>query len=261
MEFVDLPFICCGFPLEPVDNVLAFSLAARNLMIAKKENLDIVVLCSACRGTLDTAASVLNKDTDLLKKVNARLNRLGLKYEAGVRVKHFGRVLVDYYGTERLRRLIRKPLDRLRIAVHYGCHYVRPSETQYAFDDPEAPESIDEIVKTTGAKSIEYVGKMDCCGGAVVGIDEEVAVKMAKMKLDHIAEAEADALVLCCPFCAVMYDKFQGTVAENLRGGVQYNIPVLYLPQLLGLALGLKPDELGLGMNAVSAEQLLGKLG
>lgn len=259
IKLVDLPFSCCGFPVEPINRVLALTMAARNLAIAERENLDITVLCNACCGMLAEAAIILKEDEELLKKINVNLGRINLEYSGGVKIRHFSRLLYEDYGVKRIKNGVKRPLKGLKIATHYGCHYTKPSEIYEDFDDPEAPKSIDKLVEATGAKSIDYPGKMDCCGGAVLGINEEIAMKMAKSKLDSVAKANADAMVMSCPFCGIMYDNLQRTIGERFRGA-PYNIPVLYVPQLLGLALGLKPDELGFSFNCVSAEKLLKKV-
>lgn len=253
VDLVDLPFGCCGFPIEPIDRVRTLAMAAENLRIAALEALDIVALCSACAKTLSKALWLLPKERGTLRRVNRLLKReLGVEYGGeATRVLHYVRMLHDDVGIVEIRRRVERPLEGLRVAVHYGCHYMRPSEAYGGFDDPERPHSLDELVEATGAESVDYPAKMDCCGGALLALSERVAREMTAKKLRRLAEMGVDALILICPFCAIMYDRYQSLI---LGEGV---VPVLYYPQLLGLALDLDPEELGFDLNAVSVEDFL----
>ncbi|HDI52826.1 MAG TPA: hypothetical protein ENF89_01605 [Candidatus Bathyarchaeota archaeon] len=255
IEFVDLPFGCCGFPLEPLDRVRSLAMAAYNLMLASREGLDIAALCSACAETLIKAEWLLSREEGLLRRVNRVLGELDAEYRGEApRVLHITRMLHEEVGVERIKGLIERPLNDLRVAVHYGCHYMRPSEAYGGFEDPERPRSLDELVEATGAESVEYPGKMDCCGGGLLAVSERVAKEMAAKKLRRLSELGVDALILICPFCAIMYDRYQSLILGEGR------IPVLYYTQLLGLALGLEPETLGLDLNAVAVDRLLEKV-
>jgi len=141
----------------------------------------------------------------------------------------------------------------LRLAVHYGCHYLKPAEIYAGFDNPEFPRSLDDLVSITGATVIDYKNKRFCCGGSILGIDENVSLKLAKTKLDSVAGA--DGLISICPFCSVMYEDNQKKI--ETRFGASYDLPVLYYPQLLGLAMELDGNELGLRLNKVKLDKLL----
>ena len=261
IDLVDGGFGCCGFPVQPVDEARALSMAAFNLKKAAEKGLDVVTLCSACGEMLARSEKALNGDEATLKNVNKILgSRLGAEYRGEKpRVVHFARMLYQDLGVEKIRAKVTHPLKGLRIACHPGCHYVRPSTLYDGFDDPEFPGSLDRLVEATGAEAVDYIGKNDCCGGSLLAVKEEVSKAMTKGKLDTLKVAGIDALVLICPFCGIMYDKYQGTLAEELQQS--YGIPVLYYPQLLGLALGIGPDQLGFDINSVSVEGLLKKAG
>jgi heterodisulfide reductase subunit B len=262
IEIVDIPdFSCCGFPLVGIHYETALTIAARNLALAESKGYDILCLCSACTGHMTKVQKTLtNKEnTEELKKVNANLKDLGYKFEGNVKVKHFVRFLFDDIGTEKLKKAIKQPLTGLKIAPHYGCHCVRPSEIFEGFDDPFRSESLDKLIEATGASSVRYKDKMQCCGGGILSFSEETPMKMVNQKLDHVKNENADALTLMCPFCNIMYDEYQPTIEEKF--GVEYNIPVLFYPQLLGLALGLDPKkELAMKKNRVRVKPLLEKL-
>ena len=262
IKFVDIPeFACCGFPLNSIHHSSAVTMAARNLALAEARGLNIIVLCSACGGYLTEVEKLFtdNKNTEEMKWVNAKLKDFGYQYNGGVKVKHFARVLYEDIGFDKLRKLVTKPLKGLRIAPHYGCHYIKPSTIFDGFDDPIHPQSLDKLIEITGATSVGYRDKLQCCGGGILAIDEGTSVKMTKQKLDNIKETNADAMTLICPFCSVMYDEFQSTI-ESTFGSV-YNIPILYYPQLLGLAMGLDPKkDLAVKQNQVKVKPLLEKI-
>ena len=255
ISLVDLKdFGCCGFPLESIDHDTYLSVAARNLAVAESENLSVMTLCSACNGSL-LKANLAMQDEKVREKINANLKPLGRTYKGTVEVKHAARVL--YENKDKIAELA-KPLN-LNIAVHYGCHYIKPSEIYEDFEDPEVPYSLEEIVAAVGATPVQYEDKKQCCGGAVLGIDEAVSLEMTRQKLTHMKNAGADAMVLVCPFCDIMYDVNQKRIEKQSEE--KFGIPVLFLPQFIGLALGLPPDNLGLKLNRVSVRSLLKTLG
>ncbi|MGQ9679381.1 MAG: CoB--CoM heterodisulfide reductase iron-sulfur subunit B family protein [Candidatus Bathyarchaeia archaeon] len=261
VELVDRDFGCCGFPVESIDEVKAIAMAAANLKKAAELGLEVVTLCSACNETLNKAGEVLAKDSAMLGKVNRLLRKqLGVEYwNERPRVVHFVRMLYESFGVERIRKVIKKPLDGLKVAVHYGCHYLRPSTLYGGFDDPEFPKSLDELVTATGAESIDYPGKNDCCGGGILAVGEGISKGMTRKKLDAISKFRVDCMVLICPFCSVMYDRYQSLIASEFCK--DYQIPVLYYPQLLGLALGIEKQSLGFDINSVKVDKLLEKVG
>lgn len=256
IELADLDgFSCCGFPAKPLDWRAGLLMAARNLALAEAQGLDLLTLCSACTGTLTEANHRLKEDAELRSWANAQLEELGISYGGGVRVRHFARMLYEEIGVERLRETVTVSLDDFGFAPHYGCHYLKPSHLYDGFDDPENPQSLDQLIAVTGARVVRYQDEGQCCGGGILGFDEGTALDITKQKLDHVTAAEADALVLICPFCAIMYEANQRRV-ENLYD-VQYRLPVLYYPQVLGLAMGFSAQEVGLRLNRVKPRHLV----
>jgi len=262
IKLVDIPeFSCCGFPIDSIHHSSAVTLAARNLALAEAQGLNIIVLCSACGGYLTDVEKLFsdNKKTEEQKLINEKLKDLGYQYNGTVKVKHFARVLYEDIGFDKLKKLVTKPLKGLKIAPHYGCHYIKPSKIYDGFDDPIFPQSLDKLIEITGATPVQYRDKLQCCGGGILAVDEKTSVKMVKQKLDHIKEVNADAMTLICPFCSVMYDEFQSTVESTFEK--EYNIPILYYPQLLGLAMGLDPKrDLAVKQNQVNVRPLLEKI-
>lgn len=258
IKLVDLNFSCCGYPLKHVDVVTAKSMATANLALAESKNLNVLTICSACAATL-TDASV-NRDNPVGEKVKTEIKEQGLSYSGSIWIKHFVRYLYEDYGVDNIREHVRVPLKNLRIAIHYGCHYLRPSEIYDEFDDPEHPKSVNEIIEALGATVVDYAGELDCCGGGTIAFNQKLGATLAKKKLDNVKKADVDALVLFCPFCSIMYDGHQRFIEEEFKCE-PYNIPVLFLPQLMGLAFGIDPAELGFEYNVADVQPLLDKIG
>ena len=260
LRLSDIPdFNCCGYPVKSVHRYAYLLMAARNLALAEKKGLPLCTLCSACCGSLTEANHEIREDEKLRKRINEDLFEwLGLRYEGGIRVTHFIRVLDQEIGKKGIIEQVQANLSSLRVAPHYGCHYTKPSTIYHGTEDPEDPKSLDELIEATGAHSVQYEDKLQCCGGGVLAIDEQVALAMAHKKLDHLRTQQADAMILICPFCNVMYEGNQRKIEKNFQ--TEYKLPILYYPQLLGLALGLEPDDLGMKMNRVRTTELVKKI-
>lgn len=260
LELTDLEdFACCGFPVKSTDSKAALVMAARNLAIAADENLDICSLCNACTSVLTDANRKLERDEELRDEVNEELSKIDREYKPGIKVKHFARILYEEIGTNAIKKKVTKDLGDFSFSIHYGCHYLRPREIYNGFDDPEDPRTVDELVKVTGANVVDYANRLQCCGGAILGVEENIALKMAKEKLDNVTINNVDALITICPFCSIMYEGNQRKIESNFD--VEYNLPVLYYPQELGLAFGLEPKkQLGFRLNKVKTDKLINKL-
>lgn len=256
LELVDLPdFGCCGFPIRSLNAEEATVVAARNLALARAEGHDIVAACSACAATLTEAEHVLAHDTALADVVRKRLGEIGLEYEGGVKVRHYSRILYEDIGPEKLRSYVTRPLTGYRFAPHYGCHYLKPSEVMEHFDSVENPQSLALLLEVIGAEAVDYPGLKDCCGGGVLGVDEELAQSMAFGKLDTLSRMEVDGLAVICPFCNVMFEGQQKTIAK--RFDRKFKVPVYFYPQLLGLAMGFSPTEMGFKLNRIKDKEMV----
>jgi heterodisulfide reductase subunit B len=262
IKFVEVPeFACCGYPMSHVDHDTAFAIAARNLVQAQERGLDVITLCSACTGALTKAAKVLGDDAKEREHINRILKESGTKeYLGKVKVKHFTRILFEEIGLDELKKKVTRPLTGLRLAPHYGCHYERPGYLFDGFDSAKRPHSIHDIIRACGGTVAKYINMERCCGGDILAIEEKSAVKVVNAKLKDIQAAQADAMVLHCPFCSIMYDEYQATIEEMF--GESYKLPVLYVPQVVGLALGMDPKkDLGMYLNNVKPKALLAKAG
>lgn len=246
---------CCGFPLKAVDQEAALVIAGRALAQAGATGLTLTPLCSACAGTLAEAAHLLDHDAAVRKKVNAKLKDLGLSYRPGVKVRHLVRFLLEELGEEAIKAKMTRSLEGFSFAPHYGCHYLKPSEVIGGMDDPEDPKSLARLIELTGAKAMDYPAMKECCGGGVLGADEILAGNLAGTKLIDLAEREVTALALLCPFCNVMYEGQQKSIAKRME--TKFKVPVVYITQVMGLAMGMSPAELGFKLNRVKPKDLI----
>jgi heterodisulfide reductase subunit B len=268
IEFVDVDgFACCGYPAKPLSWEAALLLTANNLALAEEQELDICTLCSACTSTLVEANKHLQQDEALRAKINEELaESTGRRYKGTVTVRHYARILYEDMGPGHLRERVEQALSEGRgkdlssfgFAAHYGCHFLKPAHIHDGFDDPENPRTLGDLIEATGARLVPYEEEDGCCGGGILAIDQETALAIAKSKLDHIQTTDADGMVLICPFCDIMYEINQRSIERQFD--VTYRLPVLYYPQLLGLALGFTPDELGFRLNRVKARKMLQEL-
>jgi heterodisulfide reductase subunit B len=265
IEFVDVQgFACCGYPAKSMSWEAALLMAANNLALAETQGLDICALCSACTSTLVEANHRLQADDELRDRINEQLaSSTGRQYEGTVTVRHYTRILYEEIGPARLRELVElaqekseaPTLSAFGFAAHYGCHFLKPAHIYGGFDDPEDPHTLGDLIEVTGARLVPYEDETECCGGGILAIAPDTAMSIANDKLDHIRAVKADGMVLICPFCDIMYEINQKSIERQFE--VTYRLPVLYYPQLLGLALGFSPDELGFRLNRVKSKKLI----
>jgi heterodisulfide reductase subunit B len=167
-------------------------------------------------------------------------------------------VLFEEVGRERIEASVVRPLDGVVLAPHYGCHYLKPAEAHGSFESVEAPHTLEDLIAWTGARALDYTGRLKCCGGGVLATDEKLALGITRKKLQAVAAREADAITLICPFCNIMYDTNQKKVEQTFEE--TFGIPVLFYPQVLGLAMGYDQRELGIHMNRVKPKALLERI-
>ncbi|NOZ70411.1 MAG: disulfide reductase [Chloroflexi bacterium] len=265
IEFAEVPdWNCCGATeYISIDALPAYALISRNLALAAEQNLNgngqqLVAPCSACFLNLSKADHYMAESSQLADQVNTALAAGGLHYDPGsVRVRHLLDVVVDDVGYEAVAKQVTKPLYNLRLACYYGCLIVRP-DYGGLHDDPEYPVCLDELMQTLGATVVDYPVKTHCCGGHMTQISESTALELIRRLLKSAADYEADAIVTLCPMCQLNLDGYQEAV--NKHFGTDYQIPILYFTQLMGLAFGMAPKELGIGKEFVDAKKALAKI-
>jgi len=241
-------FNCCGYPLRNIEFKAFLLSSARNLALAEKKKLDVMTLCQCCYGSLKKASVLLKENASLRKEVNAILEREGLPYEGEVEVKHLLYVLHQEVGVEAIKKNISKTFKGLKIAAHYGCHALRPSQV-VRFDDPVAPSIFDQLVEATGAESISWPMRLECCGAPLWGINDELSMDLTLKKLNNGKESGAEYLCVACPYCHLQFDAVQKKII--VQRGMNHPLPSILYPQLLGLSLGMDGEVLGLKMNQI----------
>lgn len=254
IELVDIKgFSCCGEPMKSVNQMLTLSLSARNLAIAEKEELDVFAPCPMCHLALSDCKRILDTDTAINERINKFLEDEGLKYFGTSKVISILDLLYDVVGTDKIKERVKKPLKNLKIATHYGCHLIRPSEIGRP-DDSENPQKMENILKAIDAKPEYYPEKLDCCGGLLTANLPESALTKTGQKLQKVQEQGFDVFVDVCPWCHRQYDSKQTKAGETVAAKLE--VPVLYLTQLLGLSFGVKPEKLGLDLNLSPVDKL-----
>jgi heterodisulfide reductase subunit B len=253
VELTDLDdWNCCGATAYMnVNETLAFCLTARNLALAKEKGRPVAAPCSACYANLRKTETYLKEFPDLKKKVNTALAEGGIQYDGGVAAKHLLEVFVEDVGLDKIRSLVKKPLEGLRVAPYYGCQIVRP----YGIvGKRETPVMLEDLVKALGATPTRYAMKTTCCGGSLMGTQEDTALRLCRNLLLCAHQDKADCIAVTCPLCQTNLDAFQKRI--NHRYGIQGEVPIVYFTQLMGLGFGLDPKKLGLRRCVVSAKEL-----
>jgi len=258
VELVDLDNAsCCGTPVQSVNMYAAVYLAARNIAIAEKMGFNhLLAVCNGCHLSLFEASHFLGHDEKLREEINTLLKDEELSYSGKIKIWHTVDFLHDMVGEATIKKEITHPLNGLKLAVHYGCHILRPSSIG-TVDDPENPQKLDRLIKWLGAKSISYAEKLDCCGAMLMLSHPDAAFTFAGLKLKAVQDMGADALVDSCPSCQNMFDVRQKSAAATI--GAKLNLPIIYYTQLLGLAMEIPQEKLGLNLNRSPIDEFLQK--
>jgi len=251
---------CCPEPvsLQSLNIDTWVTLGARNLAIAEKMGLNILTICSGCYETLKTVSVLLEEDEKYLEKIDGILKKINYKYTGKTKVYSFVELFSQQEWLDKIKNLLIKPLDNLTLAVHYGCHLIRPSKIMQ-FDHPEKPEKIDIILEALGAKTIDFASKLECCGFCA-RLQEEIGENLVEDKMTELCELEeeVDALITVCPACTTQYDRKEKIISR--RTGKELDIPVLYLTEAMAIALGVDLQDLSLKNRSVKPYKLIDKL-
>ncbi len=254
LELVDeRQFNCCGYPMRDSDPKAFLLSSVRNLALAERLDLPMLIMCKCCFGSLKKAESLMNEDGKLQDEIREKLGEEGLAYEGKTRINHLLSVLYHDIGLETLRSRVSRPYKDLKIAVHYGCHILRPSSITQ-FDDPVAPTIFDKLVEITGAKSVDWDRKLECCGSHAMGIKDDLALSLTVKKLDSGMEGGADYLCTGCPYCQIQFDNVQEMILSG--NGERKSIGSIIYPQLLGLSMDIEPGILGINMNRIDINDI-----
>ncbi len=233
---------CCGATAYmSVRELMSFAISARNLAMAEKYHRDLVTPCSACYLVLNKTNRYFEDYPDMRKKLGQALEAGGLSYSGNINVRHLLDVIVNDIGTETIASLAKKKLNGLKVAPYYGCQIVRPER---GFDDPDDPKSMDMLIESLGAETVRYPLKTKCCGASLMGTEEKMALKLCHELLTEAERSGAHCIAVLCPLCQMNLDIYQPKVNSLFK--TKFRIPVIYFTQLIGLALGLKSEKLGM---------------
>jgi succinate dehydrogenase / fumarate reductase cytochrome b subunit len=250
---------CCGAGVIAEHNQeLADTLNARTFAMAQKTGLAMMNICSTCQGAQSECQERLDADSAYRAHINEALAGEGLRYESGIDNKNFLWLLVEDYGLDRLRDLVKRPLGGLRVGPFYGCYVLRPTSRLGYDEHPDRDLYLERLIEALGAEAVEYDGARKCCGFPVITMNRETSLKQAGRHIGDAIEAGADALVTPCPLCHLNLDLQQPDAAKAV--GRDLDLPVLHLPQLVGLALGFEPKELGMNKHVVRTRGVERKL-
>jgi heterodisulfide reductase subunit B len=241
-------FNCCGYPLRNRSFRGSLLACTKNLALAEKHNLGIMTVCNCCYGNLKHAEHAMRDNSPLRQEINKTLEGEGLRYEGNHQPKHLLQVLYHDIGIDRIRQKMTARFKDLRVATHYGCHILRPRDI-VEFDNPFAPSLFDQLVEVTGAESVSWRAKLECCGSPMWGVNDELSLDLTQKKLVNAREAGADCLCVACSYCMLQFDRVQRILVS--RRGSSWTLPSLLYTQLLGLCLGIDRDLLGLHLNEV----------
>ena len=235
---------CCGAShVQDIAPEITLATNARNIALAEEKGLNLLTVCNTCTLMLREAKNELDNNEKEKNEVNKKLAQIGKQYRGTTDITHFLWVLIRDYGLDKLKAKVVKPLTGLRVAEYYGCHILRP-QTELGFEDYQMPTSLADLISAIGATPIDFSRKLDCCGFHAVYPAHDSVMQMTGSINKDAATEGADCVVTPCPLCQMQLDMFQKEAKEVVGGGK--DMPILHMSQLVGLALGITPEEMGM---------------
>ena len=255
IELQEMPAASCtgAGVLQEKNELLGDTLNARTFAMAEALDLPILTICSTCQGVMSQANHRL-KNPEYLAKVNGFLADEGLEYKGNARPKHLLWVLIEDIGLDKLMSLVTRPLAGTRMAHFYGCYIVRPTDALEFDENPNRQTALEQIIETIGATVVDFEGKTRCCGFPILTINERNSMAMVGKHTSEAKDLGADAMITPCPLCHLNLDSFQPKAAA--QAGRPIEMPILHMPQAIGLAMGLSPNDMGLKRHIVSTAPL-----
>ena len=241
--------------LQEKNQFLGDVLNARTFAMAEWRGLPIMTICSTCQGVMSQANKRLKDDPEYLARVNTHLSEEYLEYKGTAVIKHLLWVIIEDVGLEKLRSYITTPLTHLRVAPFYGCYILRPSDALGFDENPERQTSLETVISTLGGQVVDFPGKSRCCGFPILTINERNSVAMVAKHTTEALDLGADAMVTPCPLCHLNLDGYQPKAMSQSQRRI--DLPILHLPQLIGLAIGLDPRDLGLQRHIISTSNVV----
>lgn len=253
----DERFSCCPDPIyfKAGDKIKWMTLAARNISLAEEKGLDIITMCSGCTSTLCEVNYHLKHDKELREIINKNLNSIGHEFKGSINVRHVITLLRDDLGLEKVSRSVIHPMEDIKVAIHYGCHLLKPSEIMDV-EDPIVPSILAKFIEVLGATPVNHHEYLMCCGKACN--EPDLSLNMSNAVFESVDRSKADCLGLICPTCFDSFDIGQLRVSRNLDKN--YQIPVVYYFQLLAIAQGASPEQVGIQYHKIMSDRFLNKL-
>ncbi len=260
VETVDIPneTCCAPFWMQSLDMTTSTAMAARNLAKAEQMGLNLVTPCSGCFHAYRRVNHTLEKYPEMRDKVNAILSKIGLRYKGTVEPRHLVDFLYTDIGLDRIKEKVTHELDGLSIGLRYGCHMLKPHEL-LNIEYSERPTFADELLEALGLTSTNYTGKHRCCGGLLRGNEDPVADKILNERLQDASKADIDGLVTVCSLCHIQHDMGQ-RIIQRKYDTEKFDIPIIHYPQIIALAFGYSPEEIGLELHTVKTDGFASKV-
>lgn len=261
IELEEMPRASCtgAGVLQEKNEFLGDTLNARTFALAEELGLPILTICSTCQGVMGQANLRMRNDAEYLARINSYMAEEGLEYKGTAQPKHLLWILIEDYGMDKLLEQVTKPLAGARIAPFYGCYLVRPPDALDMEENPERQDSLERLIDALGATLVDFSGKTRCCGFPILTINEKNSVAMVAKHTSDVKDLGADAMVTPCPLCHLNLDGYQPKANKQARR--QIDMPIIHLPQLVGLAMGISAKDLGLQRHIISTKPLMTKLG
>lgn len=252
IEFEEIPdWNCCGASsAHSTSHLLGVAVPARNLLIAEKQGLDVVVPCAACYQRLIAVNYEMKNDPHIKENLN---KVLPTEYKGETQVLS----ILEIYDKAEIAKRIQKPLEGLKVASYYGCYYVKPRKL-VSVDDSEDPRSMDEIMEAAGATAVDWSFKTECCANSLAFHNRDVVLNQSRSILQVAKDAGADCIVAACPMCQMNLDMRQSQI--NKRFQTDFDIPVFYFTELLAIAMGASGSELGVDKHFVDTAKVVNSL-
>ena len=244
--------------LQEKNELLGDTLNARTFAMAERLGLPILTICSTCQGVMAQANHRIQQSPEYLDKINSHLAEEALEYRGTVEIKHLLWILIEDFGLDELTKAVTRPLKGIRMAPFYGCYIVRPTEALGIEEHPDRLTSLERLIETLGATVVDFPGKTRCCGFPILTTNERNSLAMVAKHTAEVKDLGADAMVTPCPLCHLNLDGFQPKAAAQAERKI--DMPILHLPQAIGLAMGISPKELGLERHIMSTKPLITKL-
>ena len=258
IDLVEIPdWICCGAtPAHITMHLLSIALPVKNLLQARKMDLaEVATCCAACFSRLKIANKFMRDDVEHRNKVN---EVVGEDYQGEIKVRHFLDILINGFGLKNISERVTKKLSGLKVACYYGCLLTRPSEVTQ-LDDLEDPHLMDDLMSVLGAEALNWPYKTECCGASFSLTKTDIVLKLSGDILQMASDEGAQAIVVACPLCQSNLDLRQKMINKKFKKN--FNIPILYFTQMLGLGLGIESNKLGLEKHIINPVPLLKEKG